>query len=59
MVKNLPASVGDIRDENSVPRSTTSSEGERSNPLQSSCLENHYGQRSLVSYSPQGSKSQT
>ena len=29
---------------------------EHGNPFQYSCLENHYGQRSLASYSPWGCK---
>ena len=40
MVKNLPASVGDIRDVGSIPRSGRSPGGEHGNPLQYSCLEN-------------------
>ena len=37
---NLPASVGDIRDVGSIPRSERSPGGEHGNPLQYSCLEN-------------------
>ena len=40
VVKNLPASVGDIRDKSSIPGSERSPEGEHGNPLQFSCLEN-------------------
>ena len=40
MVKNLPASAGDIRDMGSIPRLGRSSEGGHGNPLQYSCLEN-------------------
>ena len=39
MVKNLPASAGDIRDTGSIPGSGRS-EGEHGNPPQDSCLEN-------------------
>ena len=40
MVKNLPASAGDIRGRGSVPESGRSPGGRHSNPLQYSCLEN-------------------
>ena len=40
MVKNLPANAGDVRDTGSIPGSGRSPEGENSNPLQYSCLEN-------------------
>ena len=40
MVKNLPASAGDIRDVGSIPVSGTSSGGGHGNLLQCSCLEN-------------------
>ena len=40
VVKNLPASAGDIRDTGLVPGSGRSPEGENGNPLQYSCLEN-------------------
>ena len=40
VVKNLPASVGDVKDLGSIPRSgRTPGEG-NGNPLQYSCLEN-------------------
>ena len=39
MVKNLPASAGDIRDVGSIPGSGRSSGGGQGNPLQYSCLE--------------------
>ena len=39
-VKNLPANAGDVRDTGSIPGSGRSPEGENSNPLQYSCLEN-------------------
>ena len=40
VVKNPPASVGDIRDSGSNPGSGRTSGGGHGNPLQSSCLEN-------------------
>ena len=40
MVKNSPASAGDIRDVGSIPGSGRSPGGGRDNPLQCSCLEN-------------------
>ena len=40
VVKNPPASVGDIRDSGSNPGSGRPSGGGHGNPLQSSCLEN-------------------
>ena len=43
--------VGDL---GSIPASERSVGGGHGNPLQYSCLENLYGQRSLVSYSPWG-----
>ena len=40
MIKNLPPSVGDIRDTGSIPGSGRSPGGGHHNPLQYSCLEN-------------------
>ena len=40
VVKNPPASAGDIRDAGSIPGSGRSPGGEHGNPLQYSCLEN-------------------
>ena len=40
MVKNPPASAGDIRDGTLIPGSGRSPGGGRGNPLQYSCLEN-------------------
>ena len=40
MVKNVPASAGDIRDMGSIPGSGRSPGGGHGNPLQYSCLEN-------------------
>ena len=52
MVKNLPAKAGDIRDVVSIPGLERSPGGRHGNPLQYSYLENPYGWRSLVGYSP-------
>ena len=52
-VKNPPANAGD---EGSVPGLGRSSGGGHANPLQYSFLENPYGQKSLVGYSPWGSQ---
>ena len=41
MVKNPPASAGDIRKESLIPGLGRSPGGRHGNPLQSSCLENH------------------
>ena len=49
VVKNLPVSAGDIRDEGSIPGSGRSPGGGHGNPLLPG--ESH-GQRSLVGYSP-------
>ena len=40
VVKNLPASAGNVRDESSVPGSGRSPGGGHGNPFQYSCLEN-------------------
>ena len=40
VVKNLPATAGDIRDTDSIPRLGRSPGGGHGNPLQYSCLEN-------------------
>ena len=40
VVKNLPASAGDVRDMGSIPVLGRFPGGEHGNPLQSSCLEN-------------------
>ena len=40
MVKNFPASAGDVRDTGSIPGSGRSSGGGHGSPLQYSCLEN-------------------
>ena len=43
MVKNLPASAGDVRDMGSIPGSGRSPGRGHGNPLQYSCLENSMG----------------
>ena len=45
MVKNLPASVGDVRDTGSIPRSGRSPGGGHGNPPRYSCLENPMDRR--------------
>ena len=40
VVKNPPASAGDVRDVSSIPGSGRSPGEENGNPLQDSCLEN-------------------
>ena len=52
VVKNLPASAGDVRDVGSIPGSGRSPGREYGNPLQNSCLENPQGQRKMAGYSP-------
>ena len=47
VVKNPPATAGDLRDFDSIPGSGKSPGGGHSNTLQYSCLENPHGQRSL------------
>ena len=54
MVKNLPASAGDLRDMGSILRLGGYLGGGHGHPLQYSCLENPHGQRSLASYSSLG-----
>ena len=49
VVKNLPASAGDM---NSIPGLGRSPGEGHGNLLQSSCLEDPHRQRSLVGYSP-------
>ena len=56
VVKNPPASAGDITDKGSIPGLGRSPGGGHGDPLQYSCLENLHGQRSLVGHSPWGHK---
>ena len=51
--KESACNEGDL---GSIPGSGRSPGGGHGNPLQSSCLENPHGQRSLVGYSPWGRK---
>ena len=53
MLKNLPANARDL---GLIPGPENSPGEGNGNPLQYSCLENPYGERSLVGYSPQGHK---
>ena len=54
VVKNTPASAGDIGNMGSLFGSGRSPGGGHGNPLQYSCLENPHGQRSMAGYSPLG-----
>ena len=56
MVKNLPANVGDERDVGSIPGSGRSPDEGNGNPLPVFLPRKSHGQRSLVGYSPRGSK---
>ena len=59
MVKNLPASVGDVRNTGLIPGSGRFPGGGHGNTLQYSCLEDPHGQRSLAGYDPEDSKEST
>ena len=62
MVKNLPASAGDIRDTGSILGSGRSPVGGRGNPLQYSCLGNPIDREDWYVEKPgdrEGSSSQT
>ena len=52
VIKNLPASAGDLKDTGSIPRSGRSAGGEHSNPLQYSCTEEPGGLQSIGSHRP-------
>ena len=52
VVKNPPVNAGGIRYVGSIPGLVRSPGGGHGNSLQSSCLENPHGQRSLVGYRP-------
>ena len=56
LVKNPPAKAEDVRDVSSIPGLGRSPGGGHGNPLQSSCLENPHGQRSLAGHSLWGYK---
>ena len=51
-VKKLLANIGNRKDMGSIPGLGRSSGGGHGNPIQYSCLENVYGQRSLAGHSP-------
>ena len=59
VVKNPPASAGDIRDTGLIPGLGRSPGGGHGNPFWYSCPENLHGQRSLLGYSHGVAKSQT
>ena len=52
MVKNPPASAGDLKDGALIPGLGRSPGGGHGNPLQYFCPENPTGQRSMTGYSP-------
>ena len=56
VLKNPPASSGEIRDVGLIPGLGRYPGGGHGNPLQCSCLEKSHGQRNLVGYSPLGCK---
>ena len=57
VVKNSPASSGDVMDAGSIPGSGRSAGGGHGNPLQYCCLENPiHGQGSLAGYEAIGSQ---
>ena len=56
VVKNLPASAGDVRDTCLIPRSERSTGVGNGNPLQYSCLENPMDGGAQQGYSPLGCK---
>ena len=56
MVKNLPPNAGNVKDEGLIPGLGRSPGRGHGNRLQYSCLENPYGQSSLVGYSLWGHK---
>ena len=53
MVKKPLANEGDIRDVGLIPEPGRTPGGGHGNPLQCSCLENPWGQRTLVEYGPE------
>ena len=56
VVKNLPASAGDMRDAGSIPGLGRSLGAGGGNPLQCSCLENPMDRGALVDCRPGGHK---
>ena len=59
VIKNLPASAGDIRDLGSIPGSGRSLGEGNGNPLQYACLEESHGQREPGGLPSMGSQSWT
>ena len=59
MVKNLPASAGDLRDEGSIPGLGRSSGGGNGNLLQHSYLENPMGRGAWLAIVHRVTKSRT
>ena len=59
MVKNLPASAGDIRDTGLIPGFGRYPGGGHGNPLQYSCLENLMDRGALEATVPRVAKSRT
>ena len=56
VLKNLPANVGDARDEGLIPGSGRSPGGGHDNPIPISMPGKFHGQKQLVGQSPQGRK---
>ena len=56
MVKNPPTNAGDVRNASLIPGLGKSPAEGHGNPLQYSCLEKSYEQRSLAGYSPWGDR---
>ena len=54
VVKNMPASAGNVTDAGSIPGLGRSPGRGNDKPLQYSCLGESYGQRSLAGYKPVG-----
>ena len=59
LVKNLPASAGDLRDADLIPGLGRSPGGGHGNPLQDSCLENPMDRGAWWATVHGGAKSQT
>ena len=59
MVKNLPATAGDIRDPDSIPGWGRSPGGGHGNPLQYSCLENPMDRGAWIAAVHRVTKTQT
>ena len=56
MVKNLPASAGDLRDSGLSPGLGRSPGGGHGNPLRYSCLKNPHGHKRVAGYCRMGSQ---